>query len=61
MRADREKPVRILKVTIEKKREEPFVNATLDEMRKTVTLKTTLGNIRIKWSRIGRPTTCATS
>jgi cyclophilin family peptidyl-prolyl cis-trans isomerase len=43
-----EKPVRILKVTIEKKREEPFVNATLDEMRKTVTLKTTLGNIKVK-------------
>lgn len=43
-----EKPVRILKVTIEKKREEPLVNATADEMRKTVTLKTTLGNIKIK-------------
>ena len=43
-----EKPVRILKVTIEKKREEPFVNATMDELRKTVTLKTTLGNIKIK-------------
>jgi len=43
-----EKPVRILKITIEKKREEPFVNATLDQMRKTVTLKTTLGNIKIK-------------
>jgi cyclophilin family peptidyl-prolyl cis-trans isomerase len=33
-----EKPVRILKVTIEKKREEPFLNATVEEMRKTVTL-----------------------
>ena len=43
-----EKPVRILKVSIEKKREEPFINATLDEMRKTVTLKTTLGNIKIR-------------
>ena len=43
-----EKPVRILKVTIEKKREEPFVSATVEEMRKTVTLKTTLGNIKIK-------------
>src|SRR5579863_1751564 len=43
-----DKPVRILKVSIEKKREEPFLNATADEMRKTVTLKTTLGNIRIK-------------
>jgi cyclophilin family peptidyl-prolyl cis-trans isomerase len=43
-----EKPVRILKVIIEKKREEPFLNATVEEMRKTVTLKTTLGNIKIK-------------
>jgi cyclophilin family peptidyl-prolyl cis-trans isomerase len=43
-----EKPVRILKLTIEKKREEPFVNATVEELRKTVTLKTTLGAIKIK-------------
>jgi cyclophilin family peptidyl-prolyl cis-trans isomerase len=41
-------PVRILKVTIEKKKLEPFLNATPDEMRKTVTLKTTLGAIKIK-------------
>src|SRR5258708_36977289 len=43
-----EKPVRIVKVTIEKKREEPFLNTSADEMRKTVTLTTTLGNIKIK-------------
>jgi len=43
-----EKPVRILKVTIEKKKVEPFLDATPDEMRKTVTLKTTLGTIKIK-------------
>ena len=43
-----EAPVRILRVTIEKKKAEPFVTATLDEMRKTVTLKTTLGSIKIK-------------
>ncbi|MSV34684.1 MAG: peptidylprolyl isomerase [Bryobacterales bacterium] len=43
-----EKPVRILKITIEKKREQPFLNATVDELRKTVTLKTTLGIIKIK-------------
>jgi peptidyl-prolyl cis-trans isomerase B (cyclophilin B) len=43
-----EKPVRITKVAIEKKREEPFLNASAEEMRKTVTLKTTLGNIKIK-------------
>ena len=41
-------PVRILKVTIEKKKVEPILNATPDEMRKTVTLKTTLGSIQIK-------------
>ena len=55
-------PVRIVKVAIEKKKVEPFLNATPDEMRKTVTLKTTLGVIKDrKWNRIGRPTTCATS
>jgi peptidyl-prolyl cis-trans isomerase B (cyclophilin B) len=43
-----EKPVRIQKITIEKKREQPFLNATADELRKTVTLKTTLGAIKIK-------------
>ena len=43
-----EAPVRIVKITVEKKRTEPFLNATPDEMRKTVTLKTTLGAIRIK-------------
>jgi cyclophilin family peptidyl-prolyl cis-trans isomerase len=41
-------PVRIVKVAIEKKKVEPFLNATPDEMRKTVALKTTLGTIRIK-------------
>ena len=43
-----ETPVRILNVTIEKKKVEPFLNATPDEMRKTVTLQTTLGSIRIQ-------------
>jgi cyclophilin family peptidyl-prolyl cis-trans isomerase len=43
-----EKPVRILKIAIEKKREEPFVNATVDELRRTVTLKTTLGDLKIQ-------------
>jgi cyclophilin family peptidyl-prolyl cis-trans isomerase len=41
-------PVRIVKVAIEKKKVEPFLDATPDEMRKTVVLKTTLGVIRIK-------------
>ncbi len=43
-----EKPVRILKVTIEKKRVQPFLHAPVDELRKNVTLKTTLGAIKIK-------------
>jgi len=41
-------PVRIVRVTIEKKKVEPFLNATPGEMRRTVTLKTTLGAIRIR-------------
>jgi len=43
-----EKPVRILKVTIEKKRVQPFVDTAVDQLRKTVALKTTLGTIRIE-------------
>ena len=43
-----EKPVRILKVTIEKKRDEPFVNETVDKCASTVTMKTTLGTIKIR-------------
>jgi cyclophilin family peptidyl-prolyl cis-trans isomerase len=42
------KPVRIVKVTIEKKKVEPFLNASPDDLRKTVTLKTTLGAMRIR-------------
>ncbi len=41
-------PVRIQSVTIEKKKTQPFVDATLDELRRTVTIKTSLGSIRIK-------------
>jgi cyclophilin family peptidyl-prolyl cis-trans isomerase len=41
-------PVRILKVTIEMKKTEPFVNASVDELRRSVTLKTTLGTLKIK-------------
>jgi len=43
-----DKPVKILKIAIEKKREEPFVNATPDELRRTVTLRTTLGTLKIR-------------
>jgi cyclophilin family peptidyl-prolyl cis-trans isomerase len=42
------KPVRIVKVTIEKKKVEPFLNATVEELRRTVTLKTTLGTLKIR-------------
>ena len=41
-------PVRIVKVEIEKKKVEPFVNATPEEMRKTVVMNTTLGTIKIQ-------------
>jgi cyclophilin family peptidyl-prolyl cis-trans isomerase len=40
--------VRILKIAIEPKKVQPYLTASPDGMRKTVTLKTTLGNIKIK-------------
>ena len=43
-----EKQIRILKLTLDKKKVEPFINASIEEMRKTVTLKTTLGTVKIK-------------
>jgi peptidyl-prolyl cis-trans isomerase B (cyclophilin B) len=43
-----ETPVRILKVTVEKKKVQPFVDAPVDELRKTVVMKTTLGTIKLK-------------
>jgi len=43
-----DKPVRIVSVTIEKKKVEPFADATVDQLRRTVTMKTTLGVIKIK-------------
>jgi cyclophilin family peptidyl-prolyl cis-trans isomerase len=51
-----EKPVRILKIAIENKKVQPFLTATPDEMRKTVTLKTTLGSIKIKMEPDWAPT-----
>ncbi len=41
-------PVRILKVTLEKKKIEPFADASVDQLQRTVTLKTTLGSLKIK-------------
>jgi cyclophilin family peptidyl-prolyl cis-trans isomerase len=43
-----EKPVRIISITIGKKKVQPFLNATPDELHRTVTLKTTVGTIKIK-------------
>ena len=41
-------PVRIVSVRIEKKKVEPWLTAPVEELRRTVTMKTTLGTIRIK-------------
>jgi len=43
-----EKPVRIIRITIEPKKREPFLNAPLSELKRTVTMKTTLGTIKIE-------------
>lgn len=41
-------PVRILKVTIEKKKVQPYLDAAVDDLRKTVVMKTTLGTLKIR-------------
>ncbi|MCU1237293.1 MAG: peptidyl-prolyl cis-trans isomerase, cyclophilin type [Candidatus Solibacter sp.] len=43
-----EKPVRIVKVTLEKKKVEPFVTETVEQLKRTVTMKTTVGTIKIQ-------------
>jgi len=43
-----EKPVRIQKVTIEKKKVQPFVDTPVEELKKRVVLKTTLGTITLE-------------
>lgn len=43
-----EKPVRIVKVTIEKKKTEPFRDAQPEELKKTVRMETTLGTFRLE-------------
>lgn len=40
-------PVRILKITIEPKKREPYVNTPVEELRRTVKLPTTLGTLEI--------------
>jgi cyclophilin family peptidyl-prolyl cis-trans isomerase len=43
-----DKPVRILKVTIEKKKVEPFLTEPVEQLKRSVTLKTTLGTMKIE-------------
>ncbi len=43
-----QKLVRIQKVTIEKKKTEPYLNAPVEQLAKTVTLKTTLGELKLQ-------------
>lgn len=43
-----DKPVRITKLWIDKKKVEPFVDAKPEELKRTVTLKTTLGVLKIQ-------------
>ena len=40
-------PIKILSIKIEPKKEEPFVNATVAEMRKEVLMRTTMGDMTI--------------
>src|SRR5579885_411149 len=43
-----DKPVRIQSIAIEPKRAEPFADAPVDQLRRTVTLKTTLGTLKLQ-------------
>jgi len=43
-----ETPVRIRKITIEPKEKEPFADTPVSQLHRTVTMKTTLGTIRIE-------------
>ncbi|MBL8233944.1 MAG: peptidylprolyl isomerase [Bryobacterales bacterium] len=43
-----DKPVRIAKIWIDRKKTEPFLTAKPEELKRTVTMKTTLGAIRIQ-------------
>jgi cyclophilin family peptidyl-prolyl cis-trans isomerase len=56
-----ERPVRILKVTIEKKKVQPFLDASIDELRKTVVMKTTLGTMKIQMEPDWAPNTVRNS
>ncbi len=43
-----EAPVRIIKIEFEKRKTEPFAGAAVDQLHRTVTMKTTLGTLKIK-------------
>jgi cyclophilin family peptidyl-prolyl cis-trans isomerase len=43
-----EKPVRIVKITIEPKKKEPFADTPVAQLNRTVTMKTTLGTVKIQ-------------
>ncbi|MCS7023805.1 MAG: peptidylprolyl isomerase [Bryobacteraceae bacterium] len=43
-----EKPVRITKIWIDRKKVEPFLGAPAEQLRRVVSLKTTLGTLRIQ-------------
>ncbi len=43
-----EKPARIVRATVEKKKREPYVGASVDELRRRVRIETTLGAIRVE-------------
>lgn len=43
-----DKPVRITKLWIDRKKVEPFLNATPEQLKRTVTMKTTLGTMKIQ-------------
>jgi cyclophilin family peptidyl-prolyl cis-trans isomerase len=52
-----QKPVHILKISIEPKKQEPFANATPDQLHKVVTLNTTLGAMKIQMEPQWAPAT----
>ena len=43
-----QKAVQIQKITIEKRRQEPFATASLEELKRVVTMKTTVGTVKIQ-------------
>ncbi len=52
-----QKPVRILKISIEPKKTEPYANASAEQLRKVVTMNTTLGVLKIQMEPDWAPNT----